>query len=168
MGSILKLVETSSEQIGVEVPTEPTNVLRSLSVLMSRSLMNDDPLPFIQPVHKIPKKPDTAQISPLYQASARFAQVMIQRDSRSLHEEDLGLERQQQVDIEMAEVQAPYSRPFLQAEEAVNDTGILKQVIWGAARGLRLPDTGNHGISRHLIIPSVSPMLPTCFRRSFN
>ena len=92
----------------------------------------------------------------------------MQPDSNSLNVQDPELEMQQKADMEMAEDQAPYLRPFLQAEEEVTDTGIINQVFWGAARALRLPgreDAGNHGISRQLILPTVSPMLPAPFNR---
>ena len=92
----------------------------------------------------------------------------MQPDPKSLNVQDTVLEMQQKADIKMAEDQAPYLRPFLQAEEEVTDTGIIDQVFWGAARALRLPggeDTGNHGISRHLILPTVSLMLLASFSR---
>lgn len=136
---------------------------------MPRSFTNDDSPPFNQPVLKTSKRSNTSRISSyLYRPSDGLAWVMMQPDPKSLNMQDPELERQQKADIEMAEDRAPHSGPFPQAEEEATDTGIIDQVFWGAARALHLlgrEDAGNHGISRHLVLPMVSPMLPASFSR---
>lgn len=137
------LVETSSERVEIEAPTGGAKILEPF-IFIPRSFTNYDSPPFNQPVLKTSKRSNTLRISSyLYRPSDA-------------------------TDIEMAEDQAPYSRLFPQAEEEATDTGIIDQVFWGAARALHLPgreDAGNHGISRHLILPTGSPMLPASFSR---
>lgn len=75
-----------------------------------------------------------------------------------------------EADTEMTEDQALFTRQFLQPDEE-NETEMIEKVFWGAARALRLPgreEADNHGISRHLMLPSVSPMLPASFSKYLN
>lgn len=123
----------------------------------------------------------------LLEASARLVQVMMQPDPELAQLQDSKLERQQRKKTEMAEDKFPFSRPFLQSNDeeviephvntygsAPNDLGRVEQVFWGAAIAHRLPngDAGGNedhqGILRHLIIPTVSPLLSVSFGKCSN
>lgn len=111
----------------------------------------------------------------------------MQPDPELAQLQDSKLERQQMKKNEMAEDKFLFSRPFLQSNDeeviephvntygsAPNDLGRVEQVFWGAAIARRLPN-GNagenedhQGVSRHLIIPTVSLLLPVSFGKCFN
>lgn len=135
------------------------------------------------------EKSDTMRITPtLFEASARLARVTMEPDPEipQLHESKL--KRQQKKDTETAEKDIRFKGPFLKPFDedvikphantqniAPDDHGRLEQVFWGEAIALRLlgrvdadGNEGNQGISKHLMIPTVSPLLPALFSKCFN
>lgn len=183
LGSTSKLVRISAKRNGLEKQSTPTNVLGSPFVELPRISDIDDNgyPPFKRTMPKNIKKSDTTRIPPaLLEASARLAQVMMEPDPDISKLQESKLKRQQKKDTEMAENNVRFKGPFLKPFEegviephantqnsAPNDHGRLEQVFWGEAIALRLPgpvdadgNEDNQGISKHLMIPTVSPLLP--------
>lgn len=109
-------------------------------------------------------------------------------DPEFLQLRDSKRQRKQKKDTKIVEDKAPFKGPFLQPcddevtephvnthDSAQNDLGRIEQVFWGEAIALRLPGRvdadGNEDhqeISRHLMIPTVSLLLPALFSKCFN
>lgn len=132
---------------------------------------------------------DTMRITPsLFEASARLARAMTEHDPEIPQLHQSKLKREQKEDTEMAQDNVHFKGPFLKPfdEEVIephantqnsapNDLGRLEQVFWGEAIALRLPGRedadgkeDNQGVSKHLMILTVNPLLPALFSRCFN
>lgn len=191
LGSTSKLVGISAKRNELEKQSTPTNVLGSPFVQMPRIFDVDDNgyPPFKRTMPKKTKKSDTMRITPaLLEASARLARVMMEPDPEIPKLQESKLKRQQKKDTEMAEDSVRFKGPFLKPFEegviephantqnsAPNDHGRLEQVFWGEAIALRLPgrvdadgNEDNQGISKHLMVPTVSPLPPVLFSKCFN
>lgn len=143
---------------------------------------NDFPLPFKRTMPKKAKKSDVGRITPaLMAASARLQRAMMEPDPEMPKLQESKLKRQQQkkdsetADEDNVRFKGPFLKPFDEEEEAIepnantqnsasNHPCGLERVFWGDAIALRLrgrvnPDGNedNHGISKHLMIPVVSP-----------
>lgn len=136
------------------------------------------------------KKSDTMRITPaLLEASQRLARVMMEPDPEIPKLQESKLKRRQQKrDTKMVEDNDRFKGPFLKPfdEEVIkphantqnsapNDHGRLEQVFWGETIALRLKgrvdadgNEENQGISKHLMIPTVSQYLPALFSQCFN
>lgn len=188
--STSKLVEVSAKRKRNKrkEPTTPTKVLGSPFVEMPRIFDDNDSPPFKMPPQNL-KRSDTSRITPsLMAASARLARVMMEPDPDFEQLQASRLKRQQKKDTEKAEDKAPFKGPFLQpfdgevidphaktCNSTANDLGRIEKVFWGEAVALRLPgradaegNEDHQGISRHLILPTVSTFLLASFSKSFN
>lgn len=186
MGSASELAEISAKRIGVgENQTTPTKIIGSPFFPIPRLYDDDNPPPFkpFKPIMpRNPKKSDTMRITPaLLEASARLALVMLEPDPEFPQLQNSKLKRQQKKDTEMAEDNVRFRGPFLRPSDGEviephvnNDLGRIDQAYWGEAAALRLPGRANldgnedHQISRHLMIPTVSSLLPASFSKCFN
>lgn len=140
----------------------------------------DIPLPFKRTMPKKAKKSDFGRITPvLMEASAKLQRAMMEPDPMPKLQESKLNRQQLKKDSEKAEeanfrVKGSFLKPF-DEEEAIehhantqdsssNDNSGLQRVFWGDAIALRLRgrvdadgNEENHSISKHLVIPMVSP-----------
>lgn len=152
---------------------------------------NDFPLPFKRTMPKKAKKSDVGRITPaLMEASARLQRAMMEPEPELPKLQESRLKRQQQKkDSEKAEennvrFKGPFLKPFDEEEAIESDANTqnsasnhhcgLERVFWGDAIALRLRgrvnsdgNEDNHEISKHLMIPVVSPISSTRVIQSF-
>lgn len=178
-----KLVKIFAKRNELDKQSTPTNALASPFVPRPRIFDFDDNgyPPFKRTMPKNMKNSDTMRITPaLFETSQRLAQIMMEPYPEIPKLQESRLKGQQKKDIKMAEdndrFKGPFLKPFDEEDiephantqnSAPNDHGRVEQVFWGEAIALRLKgrvdadgNEDNQGISKHLMIPTVSQFLP--------